>query len=112
MLDSTQNVARDDAGVGSIAELESLSLRAETMTGRNALLLNAHESIKIIRAVLSLREEYDVPVWYSLDTGASAYLNAYPEYVDSIGKEIEASVGQVVRSGVGGPAHIVKEHLF
>lgn len=99
--------------IGRLAEAESLSLHAVTMTGESGLLLMAPETIRIIRHIRSMRETDHIPVWYSLDTGPSVYINTYPEYVDTVCGEIERGANvQVLKSNVGGPAHLVNEHLF
>jgi phosphomevalonate decarboxylase len=99
--------------VGRIAETESLSLHAVTMTGKSGLLLMAPETIRVIRRVLFLREHGHVPVWYSLDTGPSVYVNTSSDFLDTVCKDIESDTGlMVLRSGVGGPAHLSSEHLF
>ncbi len=99
--------------IGRLAEAESLSLHAVTMTGKNRLLLMAPETIRVIQQIASMREADDIPVWYSLDTGPSVYVNTHPEFVDRVCSEIERSTGvQVLKSGVGGSAHTTEEHLF
>lgn len=99
--------------IGRLAEAESLSLHAVTMTGKSGLLLMAPETIRVIRRILSMRETDHIPVWYSLDTGPSVYINTHPEYVDTVCSEIGRDTNlQVLKSNVGGPAHIVDEHLF
>ena len=58
-----------------IAENDSLSLHAVTMTGKGGLVLMSPETINVIRRVKAMREEQGIPVWYSLDTGPSVFLN-------------------------------------
>lgn len=103
----------DLATIGSLAEADSLSLHAVTMTGKSRILLLAPETIHVIRRVVELREREGVPVWYSLDTGPSVWVNTCSEFVDRVSDDIERNTGlTVLKSGVGGPAHIVNEHLF
>jgi len=103
----------DTAEVCELAEMDSLSLHAVTMTGRQGLVLVAPETINVIRRVRSLREEKGIPVWYSLDTGPSVFLNTHPEYLDKVCDDIQDNLNlTVIRSGVGGPAHPVDQHLF
>lgn len=99
--------------ISRIAEAESLSLHAVTMTGKSGLLLMAPETIRVIQQIASLRGTDRVPVWYSLDTGPSVYVNTHPEFVDTVSSEIERNTNlQVLKSGVGGPVHTSEEHLF
>ena len=107
--------AIDSANIDQIcrlAEIESLSLHAVTMTGKDELILMSPDTIRIIRRVIALRQQH-VPVWYSLDTGPSVYLNTYPEHLEEVCKDIETHVGtKVLRSEVGGPARLLNEHLY
>jgi len=104
---------RDIDEVSRLAEADSLSLHAVTMTGKNQLLLISPETVAIIRRVKSMREDDHIPVWFSLDTGPSVYINTRPEYADLVCREIHASTNlEVIKSGVGGPARVIEEHLF
>ncbi len=99
--------------VARLAEADSLSLHAVTMTGVGRLFLMAPETISVIKKIESMREVDHIPVWYSLDTGPSVYVNTHPEYVESVTKEIRSSANVgVITSGVGGPARAIEEHLF
>jgi len=83
------------------------------MTGRQGLVLVAPETISVIQRVRKLREEKGVPVWYSMDTGPSVFLNTKPEYLDRVCDDVEGNVNiPVIRSGVGGAASATDEHLF
>jgi phosphomevalonate decarboxylase len=99
--------------VARLAEADSLSLHAVTMTGKSGLVLMAPQTISVIKRIESLRESDRIPVWYSLDTGPSVYINTHPEFVDRVCTEIRSSVNVgVIASGVGGPARTLEEHLF
>lgn len=99
--------------VSKLAEADSLSLHAVTMTGKGGLFLMAPETVMIIRRIRSMREKDHIPVWFSLDTGPSVYINTHREYVDEVCKDIHASTNlEVIKSAVGGPARTVEEHLF
>ena len=103
----------DMAEVCRLAEIDSLSLHAVTMTGRQGLVLVAPETINVIQRVKTLREEKGIPVWYSLDTGPSVFLNTEPEYLDKVCEDIESNANvPIIKSGVGGPAHAIDQHLF
>jgi phosphomevalonate decarboxylase len=103
----------DLAEVCRLAEADSLSLHAVTMTGRQGLVLVAPETINVIRRVRTLRDEQGVPVWFSIDTGPSVFLNTQPEYLDRVCEDIERNVHvPTIKSGVGGPAHTFEQHLF
>ena len=96
-----------------IAENDSLSLHAVTMTGKGGLVLMSPETINVIRRVRAMREEQGIPVWYSLDTGPSVFLNTQPEYLQKVCDDIQNSIHlPVIKSEVGGSARTIDEHLF
>jgi phosphomevalonate decarboxylase len=95
-----------------LAEDDSLSLHATTMTGKGGLILMSPESIHVIRRVRTMREE-GVPVWFSLDSGPSVFLNTHLEYLNTVCGDIERNCHlPVIKSGVGGPAYSLTQHLF
>jgi mevalonate pyrophosphate decarboxylase len=99
--------------IGRLAEAESLSLHAVTMTGKSGLVLMAQETIGVIQGIVSLRETNHIPVWYSLDTGPSVYINTHAESIDTVCSEIRKYTNfPVLKSKVGGPARTIEDHLF
>jgi mevalonate pyrophosphate decarboxylase len=99
--------------IGMLAEHDSLSLHAVTMTGTTRLFLITPDTIRIIERVVDLREKQGIPVWFSLDTGPSVWMNTNTESVDRIADDIRQTSGlTVLKSTVGGPAVEVNEHLF
>jgi mevalonate pyrophosphate decarboxylase len=103
----------DVAEVCRLAETDSLNLHAVTMTGQRGLVLVSPETVNVIQRVKALREERGIPVWYSLDTGPSVFLNTQPEYLDKVCDDIESNAKvPIIKSGVGGPAYAIDQHLF
>jgi diphosphomevalonate decarboxylase len=103
----------DMAKVCELAEADSLNLHAVTMTGRQGLVLVSPETINVIQRVKTLREVKGIPVWYSLDTGPSVFINTQPEYLDEVCDDIESNANvPIMKSGVGGAAHSIDQHLF
>ncbi|MFC7134601.1 MULTISPECIES: phosphomevalonate decarboxylase MvaD [Salinibaculum] len=97
-----------------LAEHDSLSLAAATMTGPAGWVYWQPTTLEIFNAVRELRSEEDVPVYFSVDTGASVYVNTTAEYVDRV-ESVVADCGVDTRVwGVGGPARILDadEALF
>jgi len=91
-----------------LAEHDTLSLAATTMTGPAGWVYWQPRTIEIFNAVRELREE-DVPVYFSVDTGASVYINTTAEYVDRVESTV-ADCGVDTRVWeVGGPAQILDE---
>ncbi|MFA9516153.1 phosphomevalonate decarboxylase MvaD [Halopenitus sp. H-Gu1] len=96
-----------------LAEHDSLSLTATTMTGPAGWVYWQPETIAVFNAVRELREA-DVPVYFSTDTGASVYVNTREPYVEEVESRIaEIGIDTDVWS-VGGPAHVldVSESIF
>jgi len=96
------------------AEHDSLSLAATTMTGPSGWVYWQPRSIEIFNAVRELREDEDVPVYFSVDTGASVYVNTTEQYVDRVEAAV-ADCGVDTRVWeVGGPARLLdgNESLF
>jgi phosphomevalonate decarboxylase len=88
-----------------LAEHDSLSLAATTMTGPAGWVYWQPRTIAVFNAVRELRGE-GVPVFFSTDTGASVYVNTTEEYVDRVESAV-ADCGVDTRIWeVGGPARI------
>ncbi len=69
-------------------------------------------SIRIMDEVRRLREEDRVPVWYSLDTGPSVFINTTPKSASKVERRIRTLADKVISSDPGGPAEIISHHLF
>ena len=91
-----------------LAEHDSLSLAATTMTGPSGWVYWQPETLSVFETVRALRDE-GVPVYFSTDTGASVYVNTTAEHVDRVEGEIsDLGVGTRVWE-VGGPAKVLDE---
>lgn len=91
-----------------LAEHDSLSLAATTMTGPAGWVYWQPRTIAVFNAVRALREE-GVPVYFSTDTGASVYVNTLEEHVDRVEAAV-ADCGVETRVWeVGGPAEVRPE---
>lgn len=104
---------RDLASIGAGAEADTLNLHAVTMTGSKGHLTWQPATVAVMRAVKALRAD-GVPVWFSIDTGATAYLNtdaAHEAQVAAAVASIEG-VADVLHLVPAGPAHTVDDHLF
>ena len=103
----------DFDAVFDLAEQDSLSLAATTMTGPAGWVYWQPRTIEIFNTVRELRDD-GVPVYFSVDTGASVYVNTTVEYVDRVETAL-ADCGVDTRIWeVGGPAEILDadEALF
>jgi len=107
MRDGLRRADFDD--VYGLAEEDSLSLAATTMTGPAAWVYWKPETLEVFETVRELRREDDVPVYFSVDTGASVYLNTTRDYFDVVQEAIE-DLGIDTRVWrLGGPARVLDE---
>jgi len=110
IADMRDALARGDFGEAfELAEHDSLSLAATTMTGPAGWVYWQPETLEVFEAVRDLREE-SVPVYFSTDTGASTYVNTTAEHVDRVEAEISKLVPTRVWE-VGGPAELLDESV-
>src|SRR5437870_4785057 len=106
-------IARKDVSeICRLAEMDTLNLHAITMTGKLETILVSPLSIRIMDEVRRLREEDRVPVWYSLDTGPSVFINTTPKAASKVERRIRTLADKVILSDPGGPAEIISDHLF
>ncbi len=103
---------RDVRTVCELAEEDTLSLHAITMTGREGMVLFSPLSIMIINEVKRLREEEGVPVWFSLDTGPSVFANTTLEALPKVRRNLSKFSDGIIVSSPGGSAQLIDKHLF
>ena len=103
---------KDVSEICRLAEVDTLNLHAITMTGRLETILVSPLSVRIMDEVRRLREEEGVPVWYSLDTGPSVFINTTPKAALKVERRIRTLADNVISSDPGGPAEIISRHLF
>ena len=97
-----------------LAEQDSLSLAATTMTGPSGWVYWQPATLAIFNTVRELREEEDIPVYFSTDTGASVYVNTTEEYAEEVEEAVADCGVSTTIWDVGGPAKLLDEdkHLF
>ena len=103
---------KDVPEICGLAETDTLNLHAITMTGRLGTLLVSPLSIRIMNEIHRLREEELVPVWYSLDTGPSVFINTTPKAASKVERRIRELADTILSSDPGGAAEIISRHLF
>lgn len=103
--------ARDLDRICSLAETDTLLLHGITMTGIDELVLWRPETVKVILEVKQMRHD-GLPVYFSIDTGATVYVNCRLEQVNEVRSRIEGLGLETLRCTVGGEAKLVPEHLF
>jgi phosphomevalonate decarboxylase len=105
-------ITGDIATIGRLAEEDSLSLHAITMTGKAHMILWEPETVRIIKEVQRMQRE-GVPAWYSIDTGPSVFVNTFPDCVEAVVHRLhESGFSNIVTSKVGGNPLLSDKHLF
>jgi mevalonate pyrophosphate decarboxylase len=94
-----------------LAERDTMMLHGITMTGTSEMMLWRPETVKVILAVKGMREE-GLPAFFSIDTGATVYVNTFPEKVEDVESRIRALGIETIRCSVGGGARRSGEPLF
>ena len=92
-----------------LAEHDSLSLAATTMTGPAGWVYWRPRTLAIFDAVRELRREHDVPAYFSTDTGASVYVNTTAAHVDRVERAVAECDVETLVWRVGGPARVLDE---
>ena len=92
----------------SLAERDSLSLAATTMTGPDGWVYWRPETLEVFQRVRELREE-GVPAYFSVDTGASVYVNVEDGHEGRVERAISALGIETRLWEVGGPAEVLDE---
>ncbi|MCJ7463999.1 MAG: diphosphomevalonate decarboxylase [Thermoplasmata archaeon] len=97
--------------IGILAERDSLILHGITMTSIDEMMLWRPETVKVILEVKKMRSE-GLPAFFSIDTGATVYVNTKPKHVQEIEARIKDLGIETIRCGVGGCAKSTQKHLF
>ena len=92
-----------------LAEHDSLSLAATTMTGPAGWVYWQPATLRVFNAVRELRNEEDIPAYFSTDTGASVYVNTTDEHAEQVKETLEDCGVTSAIWQVGGPARILDE---
>lgn len=109
MIQAIQN--KDIEKIGWLAEYDTLNLHAVTMTGENASIHWRPETVRLMLEIRKMRNE-GLPVFFSIDTGATVYVNTYQNLSDEIENRLR-SLGFRTQIGcVGGSVQTINEHLF
>ncbi len=86
--------------LGKLVEEDSLELHALTMTGKDRVILLRPETINIINFVKRKQKE-NIPIYYSMQTGPSIFINTNSDYIDEIYSEISEMGLNAIKSTVG-----------
>jgi phosphomevalonate decarboxylase len=101
------------ASIAPIAERDTLNLHAVTMTAASGHITWKPATLEVMQRVRELRKG-GVPVWFSIDTGATAYLNTDASHEAQVEAAMQGipGVAHFLHLRPAGPAHLVEEHLF
>jgi phosphomevalonate decarboxylase len=112
-LDNMEKAVRagDTEEVGRLAEADTLQLHAVTMTGEQGLILWRPDTLRVILEVRSMRRE-GIPCFFSMDTGATVYINTVGRSATRVRERIAALGLQTMLCTVGRESQIVDDHLF
>ena len=102
---------RDVGAICALAERDTLMLHGITMTGSTEMVLWQPETLRVILAVRKMREE-GIPAFFSIDTGATVYVNTPPGRGPEVQARVEELGIRTIPCRVGGPARIVEDPLF
>ena len=102
---------KDVGKVCALAERDTLMLHGITMTGTAEMVLWRPDTLRVILAVKKMREE-GIPAFFSIDTGATVYVNTFPDRGDEVEGRIKDLGIETIRCRVGGAARAVDEPLF
>ena len=102
---------RDIGAICALAERDTLMLHGITMTGSAEMVLWQPETLRVILAVRKMRDA-GIPAFFSIDTGATVYVNTLPGRGPEVRERIEELGIRTIPCTVGGAAHIVEEPLF
>ena len=102
---------RDVGKIAMLAERDTLLLHGITMTGPHEMLLWRPETLAVMLRVRAMRDR-GIPAFFSIDTGATVYVNTFPDRAPEVRQEIAALGVDTIECRVGGPARCVDDHLF
>src|SRR5213596_3594698 len=99
---------RDIGSICGLAERDTLMLHGITMTGTGEMVLWQPDTLRVILAVRRMRES-GIPAFFSIDTGATVYVNTFPDRMDLVRGRVEDLGIRTMVCTVGGPARLVDE---
>jgi diphosphomevalonate decarboxylase len=104
---------RDFDALADVIEQDALMMHAVMLTSQPALVYWLPATLTVIQAVQAWRAR-GIPVAFTIDAGPNVHLitpEAHQGDVFTLLSEVE-EVQTVLQAGVGGPAHVVEEHLI
>ncbi|MBN1427869.1 MAG: diphosphomevalonate decarboxylase [Anaerolineae bacterium] len=103
---------RDFEALADIIEQDALMMHAVLLTSRPTLIYWLPATLSIIQAVQTWRSD-GIPAAFTIDAGPNVHVISTTEYRNKLNTllgEIKG-VQSVLTTGIGGPAHVISEHL-
>ncbi len=94
--------------LGEITEFDCLSMHATMITTKPMLLYWSPETVRIIKEVISWREE-GMEAYFTIDAGPNVHVITLPEYAKEVEKRLREIQGvkQIISCGVGDDAKVI-----
>lgn len=108
-------LARKDATrVMELAENDTLNLHSILFTMPSSLVAWRGPTLEAIHAVRNLRRIRKIPAYFSIDTGATVYVNTLPQHEDEVRAVLEKACPgvELMPLTVGPAAATTGDHLF
>jgi diphosphomevalonate decarboxylase len=102
---------RDFERLAAIAELDSNMMHAVMMTSLPAIFYWSPCTLEVMQMVTAWRQQDGLEIFYTIDAGPNVHCLCIKEQAEAIEhrlKQLE-SVKTVLRSGPGGPAHLIED---
>lgn len=101
----------DIGKVCMLAERDTLVLHGVTLTGTGEVAAWGPETLRIIHAVRTMRED-GLPAFFSTPRGGPLFINTLPGRVEEVNERMMGLELEYWKCAVGGEAAIAKEDLF
>ncbi|MCX8166421.1 MAG: diphosphomevalonate decarboxylase [Candidatus Micrarchaeota archaeon] len=105
---------RDIRSLGLIAENNALKMHATMITSKPPIIYWNSATLKLIKSVLRLREEFKVNAYITIDAGHQVKIITTSDEIDRVKNYLSdiKEVEQFIVSSPGQGVKIVQEHLF
>ncbi len=99
---------KDFKTLGEITEFDCLSMHATMLTTKPMLLYWSPETVRIIKEVVSWREE-GIEAYFTVDAGPNVHVITLPEYVKEVEKRLSEIQGvkEVISCGIGDDTKVI-----
>lgn len=106
---------KDFVPFGELLEREALELHAQFITQNPPLLYMSSESLHLMHLVHTWREELDLSVYFTLNTGQDIHLICESETVEALVAQLKNHsdfIKDIIPNSAGEGARLIDQHLF